>query len=234
MQETLVRRETERRGEERRGDEPRRQRRGEERRGVARRGKEGPRRGGKRKGTARREEWEGKEMRLEEKTRWEEVRRKQGQLFFPSPFKIRSLCAGYVLKDRHPRPTLPLKLPGPYPTEMVPSRAAALATCLALCWSSLTGAQYSSRLEDNGGHFRSANIYWEVVSNNTVKFTIESAWRRDYGSAYWKGSGADGLSVTGDLIFLNGRQWPIVSYGDTSMTSGDFVQLEVKEQRGWR
>uniref|UniRef100_A0A7S0EZF1 LysM domain-containing protein n=1 Tax=Hanusia phi TaxID=3032 RepID=A0A7S0EZF1_9CRYP len=110
---------------------------------------------------------------------------------------------------------------------MVPSRAAALATCLALCWSSLTGAQYSSRLEDNGGHFRSANIYWEVVSNNTVKFTIESAWRRDYGSAYWKGSGADGLSVTGDLIFLNGRQWPIVSYGDTSMTSGDFVQLEV-------
>jgi len=60
-----------------------------------------------------------------------------------------------------------------------------------------------------------------------VQFTIESAWRRDYSSAYWKGTGDDGLAVVGDIIHLNGKQWPVFNYGDDSITSGEYLKLQV-------
>ena len=58
-----------------------------------------------------------------------------------------------------------------------------------------------NKLEDNGGHYRFANIGWRKLAGNTVEFTLETAWRRDYGSTYWQGSGPDGLAITGDLRF---------------------------------
>jgi hypothetical protein len=60
-----------------------------------------------------------------------------------------------------------------------------------------------------------------------VQFTIESAWRRDYSSAYWDGSGDDGLTVVGDVIHLNGKQWPVFNYGDDTVTAGEYLQLQV-------
>lgn len=83
-------------------------------------------------------------------------------------------------------------------------------------------------LENNGGHYRFSNIRWKRDQGNTVTFTIESAWRRDFGSTYWQGSGDDGFAVTGDVISLNGKQWPILSYGDDSMTAGEFLKLHVR------
>lgn len=89
---------------------------------------------------------------------------------------------------------------------------------------------FSNTLEDNGGNFRYGNVRWARKLGNTVEFTIgnvpifinistvrflvvikhiadesycfdsESAWRRDYGSAYWKGNGPDGLAITGESI----------------------------------
>lgn len=47
-------------------------------------------------------------------------------------------------------------------------------------------------------------------------------------STYWQGSGDDGFAVTGDVISLNGKQWPILSYGDDSMTAGEFLKLHVR------
>lgn len=82
-------------------------------------------------------------------------------------------------------------------------------------------------LENNGGHFRFGNIRWEKLEGNKVQFTIESAWRRDYSSAYWKGLGDDGLTVVGDVIHLNGRQWPVFNYGDDSVTAGEYLKLQV-------
>lgn len=87
--------------------------------------------------------------------------------------------------------------------------------------------QSAKLLENNGGHFRFGNIRWEKLEGNTVQFTIESAWRRDYGSAYWKGSGDDGLTVVGDEIHLNGKQWPVFNYGDDSVTAGEYLKLQV-------
>jgi hypothetical protein len=82
-------------------------------------------------------------------------------------------------------------------------------------------------LENNGGHFRFGNIRWEKLEGNKVQFTIESAWRRDYSSAYWKGLGDDGLTVVGDVIHLNGRQWPVFNYGDDSVTAGEYLKMQV-------
>ncbi len=55
-----------------------------------------------------------------------------------------------------------------------------------------------NKLENNGGHYRFANIRWrKLAGNNTVEFTLETAWRRDYGSTYWQGRGLDGFPITG-------------------------------------
>ena len=86
----------------------------------------------------------------------------------------------------------------------------------------------TEKLENNGGHYRFANLHWKHLGNNLVEFTLTSAWRRDYSSAYWQGSGDDGLAIVGDVIHLNGREWPIFSYGDDSMTAGEFLKLHVQ------
>ena len=103
---------------------------------------------------------------------------------------------------------------------------ALLAAAAMLGPAGVTG-QSAKLLENNGGHFRFGNIRWEKLEGNTVQFTIESAWRRDYGSAYWKGSGDDGLTVVGDEIHLNGKQWPVFNYGDDSVTAGEYLKLQV-------
>ncbi len=54
-----------------------------------------------------------------------------------------------------------------------------------------------NRLENNGGHYRFANLRWRQLVGNTVEFTLETAWRRDYSSTYWQGRGPDGFPITG-------------------------------------
>lgn len=60
-----------------------------------------------------------------------------------------------------------------------------------------TFGQSSNMLENNGGHFRFGNIRWRRLSGNNVEFTLETSWRRDFGSTYWQGRGPDGLAITG-------------------------------------
>ena len=59
-----------------------------------------------------------------------------------------------------------------------------------------------NKLENNGGHYRFANLRWKRLFGNTVEFTLETAWRRDYGSTYWQGRGPDGFAITGNFFFL--------------------------------
>jgi hypothetical protein len=59
-----------------------------------------------------------------------------------------------------------------------------------------------NKLENNGGHYRFANLRWRRLVGNTVEFTLETAWRRDYGSTYWQGRGPDGFAITGKFFFF--------------------------------
>ncbi len=34
--------------------------------------------------------------------------------------------------------------------------------------------------------------------------------------------------LTGDVISLNGEQWPVLAYGDEMMTVGEFLKLNVE------
>jgi hypothetical protein len=103
----------------------------------------------------------------------------------------------------------------------------ALLVLGALLIAMQVAGQSPELLENNGGHFRFGNIRWEKVEGNLVQFTLETAWRRDYSSAYWHGSGDDGLTVVGDVIHLNGKQWPVFNYGDDSLTAGEYLKLQV-------
>jgi len=97
------------------------------------------------------------------------------------------------------------------------------AVCLFLC----LGGGEGQRIENNGGHYRYGNIRWRQVQGNTVEITLTMSYRRDFQSAYWKGSGLDGLAVTGDTIQLNGKQWPVLSFGDETLTVGEYLKMQV-------
>jgi hypothetical protein len=62
-----------------------------------------------------------------------------------------------------------------------------------------------NKLENNGGHYRYANIRWRRLYGNTVEFTLLTSWRRDYSSTYWHGSGPDGYAITGISLHPNAR-----------------------------
>lgn len=95
--------------------------------------------------------------------------------------------------------------------------AVLLAAHILLAADTAHAATDLEKLEDNGGHFRFATVRWQRITGNTVKFTLTSAWRRDYSSEYFKGSADDSLTQRGDTIVLNGRQWPVFDFGDTSV-----------------
>ncbi len=73
-----------------------------------------------------------------------------------------------------------------------------------------TFGQSNNMLENNGGHFRFGNIRWRRLKGNNVEFTLETSWRRDYGSTYWQGRGPDGLAITGrhSLVCIEGSKGP--------------------------
>lgn len=69
--------------------------------------------------------------------------------------------------------------------------------------------------------FRYGSVSWTKGAGNTVHFTIETAWRRSYDGNYKNhnllegkyakgtGTGKDGYPVTGDVIEINGLEWPV-------------------------
>ena len=79
-----------------------------------------------------------------------------------------------------------------------------MLACLNYLFLAILCAQaQQNKLENNGGHYRFANIRWRRLCGNTVEFTLQTAWRRDYSSTYWKGSGPDGYAITGIYLILS-------------------------------
>lgn len=85
----------------------------------------------------------------------------------------------------------------------------------------------------NASFFRYGTISWVKGEGNRVTFTIETAWRRSYDGNYKAyhsapdttktyskstGTGADGYPVTGDVVEVNGLEWPVFHAGDGFMS----------------
>ena len=72
-----------------------------------------------------------------------------------------------------------------------------LVLVITLTLKGAFGQSNYNMLENNGGHFRFGNIRRRRLSGNNVEFTLETSWRRDFGSTYWQGRGPDGLAIRG-------------------------------------
>ena len=72
---------------------------------------------------------------------------------------------------------------------------------------------------NNGGHFRFGTVSWVKLEQQPprIRFTVEAAFRRSFGSTNFKGSGADGKLVVGDTFKPSGLETIMFDFGDGSM-----------------
>lgn len=97
----------------------------------------------------------------------------------------------------------------------------------------------------SASHLRYGTITWEKGNGNHVKFTIETAWRRSYDGNYKThhkgqngylkstGTGNDQYPVTGDVIEINGLEWPVFQTGDGTMSYLTLTVTAYSQAEDW-
>ncbi|EKX32098.1 hypothetical protein GUITHDRAFT_148849 [Guillardia theta CCMP2712] len=116
-----------------------------------------------------------------------------------------------------------------------PSCFAAILSCLLLSCC-ITSTLSSISVNANGGHFRYGSVSWKKMQQQppVVEFTIEAVFRRDYSSANFKGSGTDGLLVSGDRFKPSGYETIMFDFGDgTILMPMTFVVEGYSIQEDW-
>jgi hypothetical protein len=91
---------------------------------------------------------------------------------------------------------------------------------------------FSPGLDGSGGTFRYGHIYYRMLRENTVEFTIEAAFTREVDTSYFYGSALDGYSQLGDQITMTGRETPQFELGDEGLITKltmDVIAYSVSE-----
>ena len=89
---------------------------------------------------------------------------------------------------------------------------------------------------NNGGHFIFGTVHWVKLQQQppVIRFTVEAAFRRSYGSTNFKGSGVDGYLVEGDKFKPSGLETIMFDFGDGSMLTPMMFTVEAYSiQEDW-
>jgi len=116
------------------------------------------------------------------------------------------------------------------------SLAAESSFFLILLCCCITSALSSITVNANGGHYRYGSVSWKKLQQQppVIEFTVEAVFRRNFGSANFKGSGADGFLVSGDRFKPSGYETIMFDFGDGSILMPmSFVVDGYSVQENW-
>mmetsp|Transcript_3266 Transcript_3266/g.8206 ORF Transcript_3266/g.8206 Transcript_3266/m.8206 type:complete len:862 (-) Transcript_3266:194-2779(-) len=88
----------------------------------------------------------------------------------------------------------------------------------------------------NGGQFRFATVSWVKLEHDppVIRFTVEAAFRRGFTAQNFRGTGADGLLVHGDVFQPNGLESVMVDFGDGHiLTPMRFTTIAYSVSEDW-